>query len=128
MHNSNIIIGGGLSGLLTAWRLQQQNLPYILLEAKAELGGRIFGVHEQQSKHYHDLGPTWVFSHQHNIQKLLLELGLTYFEQYSQGEALFQKQNNAEVIQTAGAGAMTTYRLQGGITAIIEAIYRKLNI
>ena len=127
MHSSNIIIGGGLSGLLTAWRLQQQNLPYVLLEAKAELGGRIFGVQDQQSKHYHDLGPTWVFPHQHNIQNLLTELGLTYFEQYTQGDALFQKQNNAEIIQTAGAGAMTTYRVQGGMTALIETIYRKLN-
>jgi monoamine oxidase len=127
MQSSNIIIGGGLSGLLTAWRLQQENLPYILLEAKAELGGRILGVQDQQSKHYYDLGPTWIFPHQHNIQNLLTELKLAYFDQYTQGDALFQKQNNAEVMQTAGAAAMTTYRVKGGMNALIDKIYRKLN-
>lgn len=35
------IIGGGVTGLSAAWRLQQMGVPYVLLEAGARWGGRI---------------------------------------------------------------------------------------
>ncbi|XPF93838.1 NAD(P)-binding protein [Colwellia sp. RE-S-Sl-9] len=115
MKTSNIIIGGGLAGLLSARALERKGLPYILLEANAELGGRIIGVKDNNTEHHHDLGPTWIFPHQHNIQALLTELELSYFEQYTQGDALFQKQGNQGVTRTVGAGAMSMYRIQGGL-------------
>ena len=36
-----VIIGGGITGLAAAWELQQQGVPYILLEASGRLGGKI---------------------------------------------------------------------------------------
>src|SRR4051812_45539200 len=36
-----VIIGGGITGLAAAWELQQQNVPYLLLEASGRLGGKI---------------------------------------------------------------------------------------
>lgn len=36
-----IIIGGGITGLAAAWELQQQGVPYLLLEASDRLGGKI---------------------------------------------------------------------------------------
>ena len=35
------IIGGGISGLTLAYELQKKNIPYILLEASAQVGGVI---------------------------------------------------------------------------------------
>lgn len=39
-----IIIGGGLAGLYSAYQLQLLNAPYLLLEAKSQLGGRIYSA------------------------------------------------------------------------------------
>jgi oxygen-dependent protoporphyrinogen oxidase len=36
-----IVIGGGITGLAAAWELQQQGVPYLLLEAGPRLGGKI---------------------------------------------------------------------------------------
>jgi len=38
---SVIIIGGGLSGLVVAYRLTQQGIGYKLFEANSRFGGRI---------------------------------------------------------------------------------------
>ena len=127
MHINNIIIGGGLSGLLSAWYLQKQGIPYLLLEAKPKLGGRILGVKDTSTEHYHDLGPTWIFPHQFNIQQLLEELNIPYVEQYTRGDALFQKQGNQGIIRTEGAGAASMYRVIGGMTTIINVLYSKID-
>lgn len=75
MRKPVVIIGGGLAGLYAAYNLKKRNIPFLLLEAKASLGGRI-------ASHYlptnntigHDLGPTWIFPHQLNIQQLVTNL------------------------------------------------------
>lgn len=36
-----VIVGGGITGLAAAWELQQQGVPYLLLEASGRLGGKI---------------------------------------------------------------------------------------
>ena len=32
-----LIIGGGMAGLLCAWHLQKENIPYMLVEAKTPM-------------------------------------------------------------------------------------------
>ncbi|WP_068545920.1 flavin monoamine oxidase family protein [Thalassotalea crassostreae] len=137
MYVENLIIGGGISGLLCASQLEQIGLPYSLLEAKAELGGRIFGIEDketsqnqcqsQKKNHYHDLGPTWIFPHQRHIQQLLKQMNIPYFNQYTQGPALFEKQGEQGIFKTEGAGAMESYRVQGGMTQIIENLIQCLD-
>eukprot|EP01116_Phalansterium_solitarium_P021841 TRINITY_DN696_c0_g1_i2.p1 TRINITY_DN696_c0_g1~~TRINITY_DN696_c0_g1_i2.p1 ORF type:complete len:382 (-),score=111.94 TRINITY_DN696_c0_g1_i2:451-1596(-) len=53
-----IIIGGGLSGLIAALRLADENRPVVLLEARQRLGGRIHTVVECGSSV--DLGASWI--------------------------------------------------------------------
>ena len=36
-----IIIGAGLSGLTIAYNLKKQNIPFLILEAQGDIGGRI---------------------------------------------------------------------------------------
>ncbi len=36
-----IIVGGGLTGISAAWELEQQHIPYRLIEVKNRLGGSI---------------------------------------------------------------------------------------
>jgi protoporphyrinogen oxidase len=41
-----MVIGGGLSGLAAAWELEQQNIPYTLIEVKGRLGGSIHSTRQ----------------------------------------------------------------------------------
>ena len=41
MRKPVVIIGGGLAGLYAAYNLKKRDIPFLLLEAKASLGGRI---------------------------------------------------------------------------------------
>ncbi|ONH68086.1 Polyamine oxidase FMS1 [Cyberlindnera fabianii] len=52
-----IIIGGGIAGLKAALTLQDNDIPYILLEAQDRLGGRLKTVKGQNGKY--DIGASW---------------------------------------------------------------------
>ena len=41
MNTDIVIIGGGISGLHTAYQLQKRGIDFILIEARDRLGGRI---------------------------------------------------------------------------------------
>ncbi|QHJ10373.1 L-amino acid dehydrogenase [Paraglaciecola mesophila] len=128
-----IIIGGGLSGLYTATKLEALRIPYVLLEAKSQLGGRISAVPSTDIDRNagdftanvtisHDMGPTWIFPHQHKIQTLVRELGLELFEQYTAGDVLFQAPSSTTARQISGAGAMQLFRVKGGMYQLINAL------
>lgn len=139
------IIGGGLAGLYAAYQLSLKQIDFILLEAKPLLGGRILGLlntqvgdeqlgdnksrvqgNSQQSDYFNDLGPTWIFEHQVKMQALVAQLGLTLFEQYTQGDALYQLANANAPRRIEGAGTMRMFRVEGGTLKVIEALASKL--
>ncbi|MEE4245051.1 MAG: FAD-dependent oxidoreductase, partial [Kangiellaceae bacterium] len=123
----NLIIGGGLAGLLAAWQLEKINAPYILLEAKPSLGGRILSANDDSSGHLHDLGPTWIFPHQKNIQNLLADLELSFFDQYCNGDILFQQQANQRIVRTTLDNKDKMYRVIGGMATVIDSLYAKVD-
>ncbi|MEH6611327.1 MAG: FAD-dependent oxidoreductase [Halioglobus sp.] len=118
-----LIIGGGISGLYAAWRLQQQGTPFLLLEAKSILGGRISSKPTMvDPKLGVDLGPTWFWPHQIRMKHLLEELNLGWFEQYTAGEVLYQIRADQAPSRSAGSGAMRSYRVEGGMQKLITAL------
>jgi monoamine oxidase len=121
------IVGGGLSGVYLAYRLQQQGITYCVVEAKPELGGRIFSPSLDGRRQGVDLGPTWFWPHQHNMLQLLDELGVPWFEQYTQGDVLCQMHAGVPVQRSAGAGAMTSYRVDGGMMRLVNALVATLD-
>ena len=123
-----IIIGGGLAGLYSAYKLQLLNIEYLLLEAKSQLGGRIFAAQSPINNDVSfDLGPTWIFPHQPKIQALIKSLHLSIFEQYNKGDVLYQAPNAKQPQQIAGAGDMQLFRLKHGMNTLITALYEQLN-
>lgn len=42
-----IVVGGGMTGLAAAWELQSQGVPYVLLEAGDNLGGKVQTLHTE---------------------------------------------------------------------------------
>lgn len=117
-HKKNlIIIGAGLSGLYTAVLLQKK-FNVILLEARDRLGGRILSIDG------HDLGPSWVWSHQKNILTLLHEEGLELFSQYTQGEALYDVPQGVQ--RFTPAPSASSARVKGGLQKLISSLSAKL--
>lgn len=126
-HQKIIIVGGGLAGLYAAYLLEQQHIPYLLLEAQPRLGGRILGAQaEQDKKHHFDLGPTWVFPHQKKIQSLIEQLGIQLFEQYAIGDVLYQTDKHQTPQRIKGAGDLHLWKIHGGTQSLISALQHSL--
>jgi monoamine oxidase len=53
-----IIIGAGLSGLLTAYRLKEEGVPFKILEARDRTGGRIHTLESKNGTPL-EMGATW---------------------------------------------------------------------
>lgn len=123
-----IIIGGGLSGLFTAFKLQQLNIPYLLLEAKSGFGGRVAGHKTFPGSDLSvDLGPTWFWPHQVMMKQLLTQLHVGWFLQYCKGEGLYQKHPDAIPSRIPdSAGGMTSCRVRGGMQQLIVALTEQL--
>lgn len=121
-----IIIGAGLSGLLTAYHLKNAGISFKVLEAQDRIGGRIHTV-KGASDTPLEMGATW-FQQQHQLLiQLLEELDLPYFEQYMKGTAFFQPFSAvpAESIQIPQQA--TSYRISGGTYHLIHKLYEKLD-
>jgi monoamine oxidase len=127
-HKKVIIVGAGLAGLYAAYLLEQQGVPYLLLEAQPRLGGRILGgMAKQHTGHYFDLGPTWVFPHQKKIQRLVKQLGISLFEQYTTGDVLFQSPQQQTPTRMKGAGDLALFKIQGGSQSLISTLQNTLD-
>ena len=123
-----VIIGGGLAGLHTAWRLQQEGLPWRLFEGRDRLGGRIESARDPSGQETGiDLGPSWFWPHQARIQTLLQSLSLPAFEQYTHGAALFEQAPGQPPVRSQGAGAALSYRVRGGTFALVSALAEALD-
>ncbi len=117
-----IIIGAGLSGLVTAYLLQKKGIECIVLEANARMGGRIETITGATSVTM-EMGATW-FSRQHQLVfELINELGLNYFEQYTQGISLMEMMSGVP-LQTFQISEYeeSSYRIAGGTITLIDKL------
>ena len=118
------MVGGGLAGLHTAWRLQQQGHSCLLLEARHLPGGRIAAAGGRLAGT--DLGPTWFWPHHPMMTALLEEMDLRWFTQHSDGDVLFQPGQGQPPLRRRGAGTPVSYRVAGGMQALIRALQDRL--
>lgn len=124
MHTDTLIIGGGLAGLYLASRLTDLGHTYILAEARDRLGGRIAAFRHEGATY--DMGPTWFWPGQPRMAKLIRDLGLTRFDQYAQGDLMFE---NAQGQPQRGQGFSSmqgSYRLEGGLIRLIEHLHERI--
>lgn len=121
-----IIIGAGLSGLLTAYRLKSAGIPFKLLEARARIGGRIHTVVGAQKTPV-DMGATWFGDYHSNLMALLKELDLNYYEQYMQGTVFYQPLANAPAQEIQLPSQPPSYRISGGTAHLITMLSQKLD-
>jgi monoamine oxidase len=83
-----VVVGGGLSGLMAAWRLRQRGHSVLVLEARDRVGGRIWN-HDLGAGHVSERGATFVGPTQDHVLGLARELGIGTFPVYDHGDDLY---------------------------------------
>lgn len=124
IQTDNLIIGGGLSGLAIAMDLARRGCDFLLLEARTRLGGRILAFEHEGLRF--DMGPAWFWPGQPRIAAMIEALDLTTFEQFSDGDLVFEDERG-DVHRGRGYASMQgSYRLQGGFAALIDGLAERL--
>ncbi|MFK3917899.1 flavin monoamine oxidase family protein [Psychrobacter sp. NPDC078501] len=138
-----VIVGGGLSGLYAAFLLEQKGIAYRLLEARDTLGGRIAvakyldahaannstDIDQAESSAAFDLGPSWFWpDYQTQLSTLIESLDLSRFAQFEEGDMMVERAVNQPPVRMQGyKSAPPSMRLVGGMAALIEALYARLD-
>jgi monoamine oxidase len=121
-----IIIGAGLSGLVSAYRLKQANVPFKILEARDRLGGRIFTKITENGTPI-EMGATWFGRPHQNLIKLLNELGLSAFPQFQGDYYYYDDVNSSHHGKYKLPAQETNYRITGGSKSLIYSLAEKLD-
>ncbi|VAW51379.1 hypothetical protein MNBD_GAMMA05-862 [hydrothermal vent metagenome] len=128
-HHSIIIIGAGLSGLFTAWKLQNNNQDVIVLEARNRTGGRILSPQINGNVNgCIDMGPAWVWPEfQPRLQQLLSNLNIDVFKQNTNGDMLYELDADTIERYNDQSSHEMSYRISGGANKIIKTLQSKLS-
>ena len=138
-HRARIaIVGGGLSGLVAAWRLLQHGVrDVVLFEARATLGGRILSVDArgspvdaaQSALDRFDLGPSWFWpALQPQLEQVVDALGLQRFGQFEHGDLLVERSAQQPPQRMRGfVSEPPSMRLVGGTGALVAALHARLD-
>ncbi len=121
-----LIIGAGLSGLLTGYYLKKAGIPFKIIEARNRIGGRINTVYGKDNTPM-EMGATWFTTQHSHLISLLKELEIGYFEQYSDSTVFYQKTNSSPVQTVDIPSQPPSYRISGGTSNLINKIFEKLD-
>jgi monoamine oxidase len=110
------IIGAGLSGLALAHRLRSEGRDVVVLEARNRAGGRVL------SQEGYDLGPAWIWPHNHRMLALAAQLGLQTFPQHSTGRLVFENPQGVVRRDLDFATMGDALRVGGGLAKITDAL------
>ena len=125
MNKNIIILGAGLSGLLTAYRLKNLGYEVKILEARDRVGGRIHTLHAALETPV-EMGATWFGLKHTNLLGLLKELGIGYYEQHTKGDAYFEPFSLAPPQKISVPEQMPSYRIAGGSSILIKTLSEAL--
>lgn len=121
-----IIVGVGLSGLLTAYLLKKEGIPFKILESRNRVGGRINTIYRKEEAPI-EMGATW-FTNQHvNLIALLEDLGIEKFEQFMDANVFYEPNSNfpAQIVEIPKSAP--SYRISGGTSTLINKLLENIN-
>jgi putrescine oxidase len=120
-----IIIGAGLSGLLTGYLLKKAGIPFKILEARHRIGGRINTIYGSNNTPI-EMGATWFTSQHTHLIRLLENLEIDFFEQQIDDFVFYQPAANAPTQAVEIPNQSPSYRISGGTSNLINTLYGKL--
>lgn len=128
MQSKIIILGAGLSGLTLAYYLQKENIPFLILEARDRIGGRINTLYGDGGKSV-EMGATWFGKKHSHLKELLRELNIGYFPQHTSGVSLFETFSFAppQKFTIPDGEEEQSYRIKGGSSNIINKLIEKID-
>ena len=131
MSDPIIIVGAGLSGLYAASLLTKHGIKYRVLEAKERIGGRVLSTptSDESTLGQFDLGPTWFWpDYEDHIDRLVKDLNLQTFEQYTNGDMLVEQDPNqpSQRYVVPENSSITSMRVTGGIQSLVESVANTL--
>lgn len=117
-----IIVGGGLSGLTIAYHLKKQNIPFQILEAQDNLGGRINTIRGVLDSPM-EMGATWFNTIHTDLIQLLKDIEINYFPQHIEGKTIFQTHSfEPPQLFYVPNSEQASFRIKGGTFTIIEKL------
>lgn len=121
-----VLVGGGLTGLTLAFLLSKKNVKVTILEASSRMGGRIQTINGKKETPL-ELGATWFSDIHQNLLRLLKQLGLEKYPQFSKGKSLFQTKS-FEPTQAffVPESESPSYRIVGGTQHLIEKLLENI--
>lgn len=129
MQNSPeiVIIGGGLSGLCTAYLLQKKGMKAQILEARSSLGGRIRTLRPDRESHI-EMGATWLGRKHHHLLDLLDELNVEIEEQFMGDKGYYEPMSTSppQLVNLPPAEE-PSFRISGGTDRLILALADRLD-
>lgn len=124
------IIGGGLSGLALAQRLQDTDRSFAVFESSERFGGRILSLPRPQSdaNFKYDLGPSWIWPEFQPRMAHFIEVNhIEVYPQWASGNALYQ--THSELPPQAYVDYETyesARRIDGGTYRLVETLLCQL--
>jgi len=116
-----LIIGGGLSGLYAAFLLTEKKVPFVLLEARDRMGGRILTA--EHHGFFPDLGPSWYWPEINpKMMYLIQTMGLTGYHQFEQGKGRFETSHGLVQTVRGYSTSPASWRLNRGMTGLITTL------
>lgn len=117
-----IIIGGGLSGLTTAYLLKKEGLYAHVIEGRKRLGGRIYTSRNDKEAPI-EMGATWLGKKHQHLLELLNELDIGIYEQYM-GRNGYYEPMSISPPQLVGLppNEEPSYRIEGGSDNLIHSL------
>ena len=94
------IVGAGLSGLVAARHLDAKGISFVVLEARDRVGGRTLS-HTTKFGTRVDLGAQWIGPSQDRVLKLVDDLGLSSFPQWTEGKKLLSLGNSVKTYESS---------------------------
>ncbi|WP_020566777.1 flavin monoamine oxidase family protein [Neolewinella persica] len=121
-----LIIGAGLTGLTAAYELHKAGKPFLLIEARDRIGGRILTSRTDGGAAL-ELGATWLGKKHQELISLLSELGIGVFEQVTGGRAIYEAISTSppQVVQLPHNDE-PSYRIAGGSEMFIRELRSKI--
>lgn len=122
-----IILGGGLSGLLTAYWLREEGITARILEARSRLGGRIHTLRPDGQAPI-EMGATWLGGKHYHLTGLLEELGIGISEQYMGAKAFYEPMSvSTPQLVDLPRNEEPSYRVEGGTDRLIQSLAERLD-